>query len=44
MNKRNTEKPGAKQREQMVKFILQAIQQMDDQKLRNIYHFILHIK
>lgn len=44
MNKRNIEKPETTQREQIEKYIIQAIRQMDDQKLRNIYHFIMHIK
>ena len=32
------------QRTQMIEFIIKAIQQTDDRKLRNIYNFVLHIQ
>lgn len=31
-------------REQMIAFILRALQSLDSSKLRNVYHFVLHIK
>ena len=31
-------------REQMISFITQALKHLDSGKLRNVYHFVRHIK
>ena len=32
------------QRQQMIEFIVKAVKQTDDRKLRNMYNFVLHIQ
>lgn len=32
------------QREQMIRFITRVIQELDDRKLSNVYHLVLHIR
>lgn len=35
---------GQNRRKQMIAYIIRVIQQLDDDKLQNIYHLIVHIK
>ncbi len=35
---------GQNARNQMISYIIRVIQQLDDDKLQNIYHLIVHIK
>lgn len=44
MEKKVSENATENQRKQMIKFIIQTIQCVDDRKLRNIYNLVLHIK
>lgn len=44
MSNKNLENPKINRRDQMISFIIRVIKQLDDDKLQNIYHLIVHIK
>jgi len=44
MEKKRPESQASTRREQMIAFIIRTIQSLDEEKLRNIYHLVLHIK
>ncbi len=44
MDKTRPESQVSTRREQMIAFIIRTIRNLDEEKLRNIYHLVLHIK
>lgn len=44
MKKQNVQDTEQIRRNHMISYIIRVIQQLDDSKLQNIYHMILHIK
>lgn len=44
MNNSDLENAQQTKRNQMIEYIICAIQQLDDDKLQNIYHLIVHIR
>lgn len=44
MKDKNIENTIQNRRSQMIAYIIRVIQQLDDDKLQNIYHLIVHIK